>query len=325
MKNTIGIMFRCQLPPEQLVASVQAAERAGLDEFWVVEDCFYAGALASATTALARTERITVGIGIIPAVSRNPAFTAMELSALSRLYPGRVLPGLGHGVGEWMKQIGAFPTSQLAALEETTLAVRALLAGESVTTDGQHVHLDDVKLEFPPEVAPPISLGVRGPKSLALSGRSADGTILAEFASPAYVRWAKEQIAAGQAEANRIGASHRLTVYALCAMDTDRAAGLDAARAPILNMLSDNRIHVQLAPMGVLDEIEAMKKSGTLEVPDSWVEQLAVAGTSDDCVAAINRLYDAGADTVVLVPVADDQDTLTRIEADLLPLLRDEK
>ncbi len=176
----IGVMFRREQAPERLVAFARRVEALGFDELWVVEDCFYTGGIAQAATALAATERITVGLGIAPAVARNASFLAMEFATLARMHPGRFHGGIGHGVAEWMDQIGETPSSWLAALEETTTAVRALLAGKDVTVSGKSVRLRDVELEHAPDVVPPVSLGVRGPKSLRLAGRCADGTILAE-------------------------------------------------------------------------------------------------------------------------------------------------
>ncbi len=123
-----GVMYRRHYAPETLKPFVQRAESAGLDEVWVVEDCFFGGGIALAASALAFSERIAVGLGIMPAVARNAAFTAMEVALLAKLYPGRFLPGLGHGVADWMRQIGAFPKSQLQALEEVTLTLRRCCA-----------------------------------------------------------------------------------------------------------------------------------------------------------------------------------------------------
>jgi alkanesulfonate monooxygenase SsuD/methylene tetrahydromethanopterin reductase-like flavin-dependent oxidoreductase (luciferase family) len=78
-----------------------------------------------------------VGIGILPAVARNPAVTAMEIATLCGLAPGRVLPGIGHGVQAWMQQMGVRPTSPLATLEEVLVAVRRLLDGDRVTMHGR--------------------------------------------------------------------------------------------------------------------------------------------------------------------------------------------
>ena len=186
-RPTIGFLFHCQIPPEQLAETARRVEAVGFDELWIVEDCFSGGGIASAATALAATSTLHIGLGILPAVARNVAFTAMELATLARLYPHRTLPGIGHGVTNWMRQIGALPTSQLQALEETLQTLRALLRGERVSHSGQTVRLEDVQLAHPPTHVPPLFAGVRGIRSLQLAGRVADGTILSEGSSPAYV------------------------------------------------------------------------------------------------------------------------------------------
>lgn len=63
----------------------------------------------------------------------NPWFAAMEITTLARAFPERLLPGLGHGVGPWMAQIGAAPPSALKAIQETVTAVRPLFSAP-----GQH-------------------------------------------------------------------------------------------------------------------------------------------------------------------------------------------
>ena len=86
--NRVGVMVPCRLPPARLVGLARQAEEAGLDEVWVVEDCFFTGRRgAVAASVLAATERITVGIGVLPTVARNPAIAAMELATLAELHP----------------------------------------------------------------------------------------------------------------------------------------------------------------------------------------------------------------------------------------------
>jgi 5,10-methylenetetrahydromethanopterin reductase len=303
----LGVMFRREHAPEHLPRFARRAEEAGFDELWLVEDCFYTSGIASATTALACTDVISVGVGIMPAVVRNPVFTAMEIATIVRLHPGRFIPGMGHGVAGWMRQIGAFPKSQLGALEETTIAVRKLLAGERLTVDGQYVKLDQAELVHPPDQAPPISLGVRGPKSLVISGRVADGTILAEFAAPAYVSWAREQIENGRVEAGH-GREHRLTVFAFAhaAPTTDEAR--QRLRPLLASAIASGKFDSHLAPMGILPQVREFLNRGGLEhlqaaMPDAWIDQLAVVGTPEDWEVAINHLVDAGADAVVLIPL----------------------
>jgi alkanesulfonate monooxygenase SsuD/methylene tetrahydromethanopterin reductase-like flavin-dependent oxidoreductase (luciferase family) len=225
----LAVVLRPTLPPERIAEQARAAEAAGASELWLWEDCFLTGGIASTAAALAATERIVVGIGILPAPVRNAAFAAMELATLARLHPGRLHAGLGHGLAEWMHQVGAKPASQLTLLEEVTVAVRALLRGETVDTEGRYVRLRGVALDHPPIVVPPVSLGVRGPKSLRVSGRCADGTVLDASASPDDVATARVVIDEGRSEAGRTD-DHRLTVFAEPGADLDAfaAAGADS-------------------------------------------------------------------------------------------------
>ena len=85
--------FDRSLPARFVVDVAEALEAADVDQLWVIEDCFYTAGISLAATALARTDRLTVGLGILPAVARNPAITAMELATLAQLAPGRLWPG----------------------------------------------------------------------------------------------------------------------------------------------------------------------------------------------------------------------------------------
>jgi 5,10-methylenetetrahydromethanopterin reductase len=209
----LGAMFDRARQPEELVGFARHCEQLGLDEMWVVEDCFWTGGISSATVALAATERITVGIGIAPAPLRNPALLAMEIAALARYFAGRVSCGIGHGVRDWMEQVGALAESQLALLEETIVAVRALLHGDTVNVDGRYVKLRDVALVHPPAIVPPVISGVMKPKSLAISGRVADGTLLSEETTPESLRAAIESIKATR--------PHEITVFTFAEVGDD--------------------------------------------------------------------------------------------------------
>ena len=146
-----------------------------MDELWLWEDCFDHGGIATAAAALAWTNRLQVGIGVLPVPLRNPALAAMEIASLARLFPDRVHVGVGHGVLDWMAQVGARAESPMTLLREYVTALRDLLAGETVTTDGRYVQLRDVRLGWAPESPPPLHVGAVRPKTLALAGELADG------------------------------------------------------------------------------------------------------------------------------------------------------
>jgi alkanesulfonate monooxygenase SsuD/methylene tetrahydromethanopterin reductase-like flavin-dependent oxidoreductase (luciferase family) len=193
--TTLGAISLPQNPPESLRDIARAADQAGLEELWLWEDCFLLGGVAAAAAALAWTERLRVGIGIMPVPFRNVASCAMEIATLARMFGERAMPGIGHGVQEWMGQVGGRAASPLTLFREYAAALRTLLAGETVTTKGRYVNLDGVKLDWPPDPVPTIYVGATGPKTLALAGEVGDGTILTGGTSPAGVRRALEHIA----------------------------------------------------------------------------------------------------------------------------------
>ncbi|MFD7510330.1 LLM class flavin-dependent oxidoreductase [Streptomyces sp. NPDC059853] len=298
----IGVMAPRDLAAGDFVAYVRRAEELGFAEVWVVEDCFFRGGFAQAGVALAATERIRVGIGIVPAVLRNPALTAMEAAALAQFFPGRLVLGVGHGMPGWMRQAGAYPASPLAALEEHLRTVRALLRGETVD-DGR---LSAVRLDLPVPVVPPVLAGVRGPKSLVLSGREADGTILAEPVTEEYLAAARGHIGAAA-----VADGHRVVAYNVAAVDEDPRAARDAVR-PALAWIGEPDWAPHVAPLPFAAEFAELRaRSADREafaraLPDAWVDRLAVVGTPGAARERIAALHAAGAGSVVLVPAGGD-------------------
>ncbi|MER7566079.1 LLM class flavin-dependent oxidoreductase [Streptomyces sp. NPDC097941] len=270
----LGAVFRPQLPPERLRALARLADETGLEELWLWEDCFREGGISTAAAALAWTERVRIGVGLLPVPLRNVAITAMEAATLHRMFPGRAVLGVGHGVQDWMGQVGARAESPLTLLREHLLALRALLAGERVTTRGRYVSLDDVALDWPPDGPVEVLTGATGPRTLSLAGEAADGTVLTASTPPEGVRRARRLIDEGREKAGRTD-PHRVVVYLVTATGPGAAA----------------RLRAELTEEGVAD------------VPD-----LGVAGDADAVAQAVQRLADAGADTVVLQPTADEPD-----------------
>ena len=288
---TIGAVFPPSLPPERLRSVARAADAAGLDELWLWEDCFREGGIATLAAALAWTEHVRVGIGVLPVPLRNVALAAMEVSSLHRLFPGRPIVGIGHGVQDWMAQVGAKPASPITLFREYATTLRALLSGERVTVEGRYVQLTDVALDWPPpaEPGPPaIHAAATGPRSLRLAGEVADGTILTGGSSPADVRRAADLAAEGRAAAGRSGA-HAITVYLPVVIGPNGA----------------ERLRADAANYG---ESELFGASG---------DAAAIA-------EGVQALIDAGATSVVLQPTLDEPDVESFVEfaaAEVRPLV----
>jgi alkanesulfonate monooxygenase SsuD/methylene tetrahydromethanopterin reductase-like flavin-dependent oxidoreductase (luciferase family) len=69
--TALGVVFRPQLPPERLRDVAHAADDAGLEELWLWEDCFFESGIAAAAAALAWTQRLRVGVDLLPVPLRN--------------------------------------------------------------------------------------------------------------------------------------------------------------------------------------------------------------------------------------------------------------
>jgi alkanesulfonate monooxygenase SsuD/methylene tetrahydromethanopterin reductase-like flavin-dependent oxidoreductase (luciferase family) len=209
---TLGLVFPADERPEDLLQVARAAERAGIQQLWLWEDCFAEGGIATAAAALAATRRLTVCLGLLPAPLRNVALTAMELATLARMFPGRLVAGVGHGVAEWMAQVGALPESPMTLLREYAVALDALLAGRTVTSTGRYVRLADVTLQWPPSVRPQLLIGAVGPRTTRLAGEVSDGVILTGGTTPPQVALSVANVAAGRAIGGRDGTGH-VTVF----------------------------------------------------------------------------------------------------------------
>lgn len=277
----VAVMVRREVPPAEIRPLCTAVEDLGYDELWVIEDCFWTTGIANAALALGATRTAHVGIGILPAVLRNPALAAMEIATLAGAFPGRLTAGFGPGVASWMKQVGAYPPSPLAALEATITATKTLLRGGTVP--------DEVRLEFPPDPVPAVLAGVGGPRGIELAGRAGDGAILAECCPPGWAAAAR----------GKLPPRAQLVVYAWLSVSADGAAARDALRPAVSDWLGRHRGSHAAKAASFAAELDALGDGG---LPDAWLDELAVAGTPQDCRAAIERLGAAGADCVVLIP-----------------------
>ncbi|MCI2956900.1 LLM class flavin-dependent oxidoreductase [Agromyces atrinae] len=305
--RAVGVMLPRDLAADRVIEFARRADALGFDELWVVEDLGFRGGVAQASAVLAATDRIRVGIGILPAAARNAAFAAMEINTLAELFPGRVDVGIGHGMPVWMRQLAAWPASPLTMLREQFGAIRGLLAGEHVETEGRYVTVRGVHLESPAPVTPPLLAGVRGVKSLAVSGEVADGTVLAEPVTPEYIAAARAAIGT-----EGTGTPHRIVAFNIGSVDDDAAAARDLAR-PGLEWIGEPDWEPHIRPLPYADEFRAFRAAAesreafVRDLPDEWVDELAVVGTPDDARARLSELHDAGAHSVVLLPVGADR------------------
>ncbi|MBA3874660.1 MAG: LLM class flavin-dependent oxidoreductase, partial [Anaerolineae bacterium] len=201
-------------------------------------------------------------------------------------------------------------------------AVRALLSGENVTLLGDHVHLENVQLKHIPKQQPPLYIGAMREKTMQLAGRAGDGTILTEMSSPAYVRWAREQINIGMSETGRT--DHKVAVFTYAKVGPDSQQARQTIRKTLGETLVWAKPH--LTPLGIADEAAQLfnnvgAEKAAEQLPEAWLDELSASGTPQQAAATIKRLGEAGADSVVLLPPKGDPACLGEYLTYLMPLL----
>ncbi|MEU5860532.1 MULTISPECIES: LLM class flavin-dependent oxidoreductase [unclassified Nonomuraea] len=167
----------------ELSRMVQQADRDGLDLF-SLSDHPYLGerldAYATIGFLLGGTRHIA-GLANVTNLPTRPApMLARTVTSLSALSNGRVVLGMGAG-GLWdrIADMGVprqTPGEAVDAFEEAIVLIRKLSGGGApVTHEGRHYRVR--RIEPAPVVAPQVWTGSNGPKSLAATGRVADGWI----------------------------------------------------------------------------------------------------------------------------------------------------
>lgn len=303
--NKIGMQIGASTPPAELAAAARLVEELGFGEIWLAEDYFELGGMASATLALAATDEIPIGLGVVGAAVRHPAVTAMEFATVGGAFPGRFLAGLGHGSPDWVRQMGLEPKSPIGLLREATEAIRRLLEGSTVTEQGSYFEFVDVSLDHPPASPVPVYFGVQGPVSLRLSGELADGTLLGWLSSSGTVAWAREQIEEGKGARDSDHQTVALCLMSMSNEDPEAASReLVAWAAPMLKAMARGRRAESMPERAELKEfIESVDEHDLVaKMPLSVIRQFAAVGNADHVAGTVAGLLEAGADRVVLVP-----------------------
>ncbi|MEU6879500.1 LLM class flavin-dependent oxidoreductase [Streptomyces sp. NPDC046712] len=167
----------------ELLRMTELADREGLDLFSLSDHPYIGARLDAYATlgfVLGHTRRLAGFANVTNLPTRPPAMLARAVTTLSALSGGRVVLGMGAG-GLWdrIADMGVPPLSAgeaVEAFEEAIVLVKKLSGGgPPVTFQGRHYQVKDI--EPAAEPAPPVWTGSVGRKSLAATGRVADGWI----------------------------------------------------------------------------------------------------------------------------------------------------
>jgi alkanesulfonate monooxygenase SsuD/methylene tetrahydromethanopterin reductase-like flavin-dependent oxidoreductase (luciferase family) len=315
----VGLDARLGLPFGQLREVAREAERFGFESLWTpaggVPDSFHVCAAWSADTSL-RT-----GISVVPAARMwHPLSLAAQAATVAQLSGGRFVTGLGTGgYGPAFWSAAGLPSKPIAVMREYVTTVRALLAGEKISTEGSLFHLPVASLGLSDPPPAPVYLGALGPQMLRLAGEVADGALL-NWATPDRIAASRELIAEGAARAGRDPAGVGVTMYIRVCIDDDVDAARRAFGAQVLGyamatpgMPAGAGYRALFAEMGfgdALTELENRRDSGTPmaelvdAAPDELLQAVGYYGPAAGAPAVFARLSEGLDETIVRVITA---------------------
>jgi 5,10-methylenetetrahydromethanopterin reductase len=317
-------------PLEQMLESARIMDRAGIDTIWLAEAYPWwrkhgmearSSTVVSALIAKA-TERLTIGWGIISPFTRHPVQAAMDARVVQEAAGnGRFL--LGYGTSKiFLNNVkrGREKLSTLGAMRDAVTITRGVLEGGAFDYDGKVFSASVPPLRDEaesPRGAPPVYVAATAPKMQQLSGELGDGLLTPSITTPAFVRYARENMLAGASSAGRDGDELDLGCTIVASIDeSDRDRGRDGAREIAGMYLANKFQNIKGAADTLLDlagiemeelapVAEAMEQGGRLAAKEKVTDDLLdrckpIAGTPRDCVAAIEEYRDAGCTHIML-------------------------
>jgi 5,10-methylenetetrahydromethanopterin reductase len=321
MTTPAAIYLQDAHPIREGMEFTKYAESNGFAAVWQADSRLVRDAVVPMAAFAAVTDRITIGSGVVDCWTRNPARLASTFSTLDDLAPGRVVLGLGAWWDPLAAKVGIQRDRPLRVMREVVSVVRALLHNETVTFDGEFVHLDGVELDYvyqerrPKDV--PIVIGATGMQMMKLAGEIADGALLNYLVSPSYNDRALDHLAAGATRAGRTVDDIDRPQLVVCSLDADRQAALDGARLLVTQYLGQQP-HIMKAsgvPASLLDEIGKVLTwpathdqvvAASKLVPDDVVQMITASGTAEECRAQVRAYVDRGCTCPILYPLGPD-------------------
>jgi 5,10-methylenetetrahydromethanopterin reductase len=340
----IGVLQLSMEPLEETVRMARACDAAGFDTFWLAEAYpwwrkhgYEARSSTAITAVVAReTRRITIGWGIISPYTRHPVQIAMEARVLQDAAgPGRFLLGLGAskifmkeiGEGEKGKEVGP-----ATVMRESLEIIKLMLAGGEVKYEGKAFSAFAPALKDGAHAArelPPMYVAGTGPVLQRLAGSHSDGLLTASITTPAFVRYARERMAEGAAKAGRDLSTLDLGSVIVGSVHRDRRKGREGAREMAAMYLANKVQNIRgsadvlLQSAGITFEelqpvADAMERGGRKAAAQAVSDELLdkcvpIAGTPEDCIAAIERYRAAGCSHIMLELWGDGREEQARL------------
>lgn len=294
------------------ITRIREAELAGVQQAWIGSFAGFADTLTLLAAAGAQTERIRLGIGIVPTYPRHPLVMAQQIVAVHDLAPGRLRLGIGPGTPMLVKDwYGLKLSSPLQYLKEYVEVLRGVLWEGKTSYQGKFFQVA-FPMSYPAPV--PLMISALGLKAFRLAGEIADGAIAGMCPIPYLLGSALPALRAGAEARNR--PAPPIIAHLLVALSTDEAAVLRVVRQQVQMIARSSPFFAQMFAQAGF----AGAMNGDEAELDALARAVMISGDEEAVRHRLRELLNSGLDEVLLqlIPVADEE----RERKQLLELVR---
>ncbi len=304
---------------EASLARAVWAEQQGFDDIWLA-DTGGMDALTLAAAVAVRTERIRIGIAVVPVFTRSPAVLASTAMTISHLAPNRFVIGLGsssHAMVEGWH--GLKFEKPLTRVKESAQLLRSMLAGEKTAFQGDIFRSHGYRVNPPVAGEVPVYIGALRGKMLEMAGELGDGTIVNLYPRSALPKM-MERIDVGARRAGRSGADVDVVSRIQVCVTDDVQSARDMVRArfspyfatPVYNKFLAWCGHPDVAATIAEGWAEKDRDKTTSAMSDELIHQVVVIGDEQTCQAEIRDHIANGVTTPIIASLSQDPQVLKR-------------
>ena len=267
-----------------------------------------------------RTQRVRIGVVVVPAYTRTPVVFGSTLLALSHLAPNRFVLGLGASSHLMVEGWHGMPLQKpLTRVKETVQILRKIQSGDKVDFDGEQLHSHGYRLPQPMKAPVPLYIGALRQNMLEMAGEFGDGVVVNLFPASTLPKL-MEHIAIGAGKGGKKLGDLDIVCRFQVAVTDDHAAARERFRqrfAPYYATPVYNRFLAWTGFGDVAKTIEEGWKAKdrnrtTGALNDALVDDLAVIGTADECREKIAAMCKAGITTPVIHPLLTEPEAIRR-------------
>ena len=298
------------------VELAERAEAAGFDGVYSIEFFNRHGYVSLGAIAQA-TSRVRIGSAIANAFTRTPLLHASAAMDLDELSAGHFVLGLGSATRrmneDWYGVPFEAPAARMRELVELLRAAFVAQKGGGFHWEGSHWKLSVPIYARPgaPRVQIPIWVAAVNRGMIAAAGATADGLVGHPIATRA---WHREVTLPGLREAEsaagRPAGACALAPYVITSIQDDRESAIRDAKGQIGFYLTTALYHSILDHHGLREVGErcraALRKFDTKAmaeaVPDSLVEEIAIACTPDEARQRLEAWRDLSDQPLLYAP-----------------------